>query len=107
MVRKLRTPLEGIDLAADIVNRAATLPGAVIGDMANAAGSAVKNIQAEIAAPREQPERPIPPAELLKPIPGAVADAVGGAINTVKAGVNAAVQNVEGARQEIDGFVRG
>jgi hypothetical protein len=102
----LRTPLEGVDLVADMVNRAATLPGAVVGDMVDAAGDAVKNIKNDIAMPREQPERPIPPGQLLAPIPKAVGHVVSGAIDTVKSGMDAVVQNVEGARRELEEFVR-
>lgn len=103
----LKTPLEGVDLAADLVNRAATLPGAVVGDMVGAAGQAIKNIKSDISMPREQPERPIPPDQLIKPIPSAIGHAVGGVIDTVKSGVDAVVQNVEGARREVETFVRG
>lgn len=103
----LRTPLEGVDLAADMVNRAATLPGAVVGDMVDAAGNAVLSLKNDIAAPREQPERPIPPDKLLSPIPKAIGHAVGGVIDVVKSGVDAVVNNVDGARREIEDFVRG
>jgi hypothetical protein len=103
----LRTPLEGIDLAADMLNRVATLPGAVVGDMLDAAGETVEAIKEDIASPREQPERPIPPDKLLKPIPSAVVHAIGGAVDVIKSGVDAVVQNVEGARAELDDFVRG
>lgn len=103
----LRTPLEGIDLAADMVNRVATLPGAVVGDVLDAAGDTIKTIKEDIASPREQPERPIPPDKLIKPIPGAIVHAVGGVVDVVKSGVDAVVHNVEGARQELDDFIRG
>ncbi len=103
----LRTPLEGVDLAADIVNRVATLPGAIVGDVLDAAGDTIKTIKQDIASPREQPERPIPLDRLIKPIPAAIGHAVSGAIDTVKSGVDAVVQNVEGARRELDDFVRG
>lgn len=103
----LRTPLEGVDLAADLVNRAATFPGAVVGTMVDAVGDTITSLKNDIAMPREQPERPVPPDKLLMPIPKAIGHVVGGAIDTVKSGVNAAVQNVEGARREIEDFVRG
>jgi hypothetical protein len=106
-IGNLRTPLEGVDLAADMVNRVATLPGAVVGDMVDAVGDTIKSLKNDIAMPREQPERPIPPDKLISPIPKAVGDAVGGAIDTVRSGVDAVVQNVEGARRELENFVRG
>jgi hypothetical protein len=103
----LRTPLEGVDLAADLINRVATLPGAVVGGMVDSVGDGIGKIKNDIAMPREQPERPIPPDKLISPIPKAIGDAVGTAIDTVKTGVDAVVQNVEGARREIEEFVRG
>ncbi len=103
----LRTPLEGVDLAADMVNRVATLPGAVVGDVISAAGSTIRTIKDDISSPRDQPERPIPLDKLVKPIPSAIGHAVSGAINTVKSGVDAVVQNVDGARRELDDFIRG
>ena len=103
----LRTPLEGVDLAADMLNRAATLPGAVVSSVLDAAGNAVHNLKSAIATPREQPERPIPPDQLISPIPKAIIAAVSGGIETVKSGVGAVVQNVEGAKQELEDFIRG
>jgi len=103
----LRTPLEGVDLVADEVNRLATLPGTVAGKVLNAAGNAVDNVKRDIEGPREQPERPIPPDQLLAPIPRAIGHIVGGVIDVVKSGVDGVVQNVDGARQELEDFVRG
>lgn len=103
----LRTPLEGVDLVADGVNRVATLPGAVVGGMLSAAGQAFENIQRDIAAPREQSERPIPPDKLISPIPQAVGHVVSGVMDTVKSGVDAVVGTVDGARRELEDFIRG
>lgn len=104
---KLRTPLEGIDLVADGINRAATLPGMVVGDMLDSVAETVRALKSDIEAPRVQSERPIPPDVLLSPIPKAIGDAVGGVIDTVKAGVDAVVENVNGAKNELDQFIRG
>lgn len=103
----LRTPLEGIDMAADMLNRAATLPGQVVGGVLDAAGSTFNSVQRAIAAPRDQPERPIPPDKLVMPIPQAVGDIVTGVIDVVKSGVDAVVDNVDGARREVEQFIRG
>lgn len=103
----LRTPLEGVDLAADTLNRAATLIPDALGSVAGAASRALGNIQGAIEKPREQPERPIPPDKLIEPIPSAIGHAVTGVIDIVKSGVDSVVQNVEGARRELEDFVRG
>lgn len=103
----LKTPLEVIDLGADEVNRLATLPGAVVADVLDAAADTVNNIKKDIAMPREQTERPIPPDKLIAPIPAAVVHAVSGAVKVVKSGVDAVVHNVDGARQELEDFVQG
>jgi len=103
----LRTPFEGIDLVADEINRLAALPGEVVSQMADSFSNTVEDIKRDLSAPREQPERPIPPDVLLSPIPKAIGDAVSGAIGFVKSGVDAVVNNVEGARRELEDFVRG
>lgn len=104
---KLRTPLEGVDLVADMVNRVATLPGMVVGDMASSSSNLVRNLKGDIEMPRVQSERPIPPGTLLAPIPKAIGDGVGGVIDIVKSGVDAVVDNVSGAKGELDTFFRG
>jgi len=103
----LRTPLEGVDLVADMANRAVSLIPDTLGGMAGAAARAADNLEGDIEAPRAQPERPIPPDKLIAPIPGAVAHVVTGVIDVVKSGVDSVVQNVEGARRELEDFVRG
>ncbi len=103
----LKSPLEVVDLGADMVNRAATLPGEVVGKMVDAAGKTITNLKDDIAAPREQPERPIPPEQLIKSIPNAVGHVVTGVVDIAKSGVDAAVQNVEGARRELEDFIGG
>ncbi len=103
----LRSPLEVVDLGADMINRVATLPGAVVGDMVEAVGDTIQNIKEDIASPREQPERPIPLGKLIAPIPSAATHAVTGVINTLKSGADAVVQNVDGARRELEDFARG
>lgn len=103
----LRSPLEGIDLAADMVNRLAALPGEVAEDVLDAAGNAVGKVKKDLETPREQPERPIPLDQLLTPIPKGIGDIVTGVVDTVKSGIDAVVDNVEGARRELDDFIRG
>ena len=103
----LRSPLEGVDLVADQANRLAALPGEVIGRVLQAGEGAFGNVTGDLTSPRQQPERPIPPDVLIKPIPQAVGHMVGGTIDIVKSGVDAVVQNVDGARAELETFVRG
>ncbi len=103
----LRTPLEGVDLVADGINRVASLPGQVIGGMLDAAGNAFGSVTRDLESPREQPERPIPPDVLISPVAKGLGDVVGGVIDVAKTGVDAVVQNVEGARRELEDFVRG
>lgn len=103
----LRTPLEGVDLVADEINRLATLPGDVGASMFDAAGNAINQIKADIAAPRMQAERPIPPGTLLAPIPAGIGDIVSGVVGIVKSGVDGVITNVQGAKGELDTFIRG
>lgn len=102
----LRTPLEGIDLVADGINRVATLPFQVAREVNAAASRATDTLQKDISAPREQSERPIPPDVLISPIPKGLGHIVSGVIDTVKSGVGAVVGNVDGARQELENFVK-
>ena len=102
----LRTPLEGVDLAADLINRAATLVPTVVSEVGDSASRIFSNLKADIESPRQQSERPIPPDKLIGPFPDAIGHVVTGAIDTVKSGMDAVVDNVEGARREIEDFVR-
>lgn len=103
----LRTPLEGVDLVADGLNRVASAIPDALGSIASAAGRAADNLEADIERPRGQPERPIPPDVLIEPIPSAIGHVVTGVIDVVKSGVDSVVQNVEGARRELEDFIRG
>jgi hypothetical protein len=103
----LRSPLEGVDLVADGINRLGALPGQFVGRVLDASGNAFNQVTSDLENPRQQPERPIPPDVLLKPIPQAVGHMVGGVIDVVKSGADAIVQNVDGARSELETFVRG
>jgi len=103
----LRTPLEGVDMVADGVNRVVSAIPDALGAVATAAGRAAGNLQGDIERPRVQSERPIPPDKLIEPIPQAVGHIVTGVIDVVKSGVDSVVQNVEGARREVEDFIRG
>lgn len=103
----LKSPLEGVDLVADGINRVASLPGQVIGEVLDATGEAFAKVTADLEAPRTQTERPIPPDVIISPVFKGAGDIVGGVIDTVKSGVDAVVNNVEGARRELEEFFRG
>lgn len=103
----LRTPLEGVDLVADGVNRVAAMPGKVVSNMLDASGDMVSQVTNDLQSPRMQPERPIPPGALLSPIPQGIGDIVTGAVVIVKSGVNGVVDSFQGAKAELDAFLRG
>lgn len=102
----LRTPLEVIDLGADMLNRAFTLPGQVASQTGQAAARSSDSLGRDIESPRVQTERPIPPAVLVRPVLAGVGHIVSGVIDTAKSAVDAVVDNVEGARQELESFIK-
>lgn len=101
---KLKTPLETIDMAADIANQVARAPGRVAGNALLAAGQAFKNVESDIAKPAKYPEIPPPPDVMVESAVAAGSHIVEGAINTVKGAVDGVVETADGIKREIQTF---
>ncbi len=103
---KIPTPLEAVDTVADIVNQVFSTPARVAGNALSAAGQAFKNLERDIAEPREAAEIPPPPDKLVSPAFKGVSDIVGGVINTGKGVVDGVIETAEGIRREIESLGR-
>lgn len=102
---KLRTPLELVDLGADLANQLFSTPARVIGKTFEAVERTAKNLEADIARPREHAEIPPPPDVLVEPAISGVGHIVEGAINTVKAGMDGIIETADGVRREVQTFI--
>lgn len=103
---KLPTPLEVVDTGADIVNQVFSLPARSLGNALSNAGQTFKNLEADIARPREYSEIPPPPDVLVEPVISGVSDIVGGVLNTAKGAVDGVLQTAEGIRSELNQMTR-
>lgn len=102
---KLKTPLEVVDLGADIANHAFRTPAKIFGNALSAAGQTFKNLEADIRRPADYAEIPPPPDVLVEPAISGVGHIVEGAINTVKGAVDGVLESADGVRREIQSFV--
>ena len=102
---KLKTPLEAVDVVADMANQAFRTPARVLGNALSAAGQTFKNLEADIRRPADYAEIPPPPDVLVEPAISGVGHIVEGAINTVKSGVDGVLETADGIRREIQSFV--
>jgi len=102
---KLPTPLETVDMVADMANQVARTPFRVGGNALINAGQALKNIESDIAQPAEYTEIPPPPDILVGSVISGVSHAVEGALNTAKGAVDGLVETGDGLRREINQFI--
>ena len=82
--KKIPTPLEFVDTGADVVNVVFGAGARVAGNALSAAGQAFKDLERDIAAPREASEIPPTPDALIRPIFSGVGHIIGGLVNTGK-----------------------
>lgn len=103
---KIPTPLEVVDTAADVVNQVFSTPARVLGNTLSNAGQTFKNLEGDIARPREYSEIPPPPDVLVEPAISGVSHIIEGAINTAKGAVDGVLQTAEGVRSELTKMTR-
>lgn len=103
---KLPTPLEVGDTAADVANQVFSAPARILGNALSAAGQTFKNLESDIAKPREYAEIPPPPDVLAEPAVSGVSHIVEGAIGAIKAAVDGVLQTADGVRKELQQLVR-
>lgn len=106
LLGKVPTPLELGDTVADVANQVACTPLRVVGNMTEAASRMAKNLEADMARPREYAEIPPPPDVLIEPVFSGVSHIVQGVMGVVKGGIDGVVETVEGIRREVDTLVR-
>ena len=102
---KVPTPLETVDMVADMANQVARTPFRVAGNALTNAGQACHNIESDIAQPAEYPEIPPPPGLVVGSVVSGVSHAVEGALNTAKGAVDGLVETGDGLRREINQFI--
>ena len=102
MLRKIPTPLEGVDTVADLANQVARTPFRVAGNALASAGQALKNIEADIAKPADYAEIPPPPDVLVGSVISGVTHAVQGVLDTAKSAVDGVIQTGDGIRRELE-----
>ena len=103
---KIPTPLETVDVVADVVNQVFSTPARVAGNVLAAAGQTFKNLEADIARPRNHGEIPPPPDVLAEPAFAGVGHIVEGVINVAKGAADGVIETVDGVRREVQNFVR-
>ena len=103
---KVPTPLETIDLAADVVNQAFCTPARVAGRVLGAAADTARNLERDISRPREQSEIPPPPGALIEPAFAGAGHILEGVMNMVQGAVGGVGETYTGIKREIDTFVR-
>ncbi len=103
---KIPTPLEVVDLAADIVNQVFSTPARVGARSLGAAAQAFRNLERDIAKPREHAEIPPPPGVLAEPAISGVGHIAEGVLSVVQGAVGGVGETVNGIKREIDTFVR-
>lgn len=103
---KIPTPLEVVDTVADVANQVFSTPARVAGNALTQAGQTFKNLEGDIARPRQYAEIPPPPDVLVEPAVSGVSHIVEGAIATVKGAVDGVVQTADGIRSEVTQLVR-
>lgn len=103
---KIPTPLEAVDTVADVVNQVFSTPARVAGNALGAASQAFKNLESDIARPRDYTEIPPPPDVLVEPAVSGVTHIVDGVINTAKGAVDGVLATADGIRSELQQFVR-
>ena len=103
---KIPTPLEVVDTAADVVNQVFSAPARIFGNALSQAGQTFKNLESDIAKPREYAEIPPPPDVLVEPAVSGVSHIVEGAIGTVKGAVDGVLQTADGVRKEVSQLIR-
>ena len=106
MDKKIPTPLEVVDTGADIVNLVFGAGAKIAGNALTAAGQAFKDVERDIAAPREAAEIPPSPDQLISPIFKGASHIIGGLINTGKGVVDGFIDTAEGVRREIESLGR-
>ena len=100
------TPLEGVDTVADMANQAVSVIPRVVGNVAGAISQAAKNVQADLARPRDVSEIPPPPDTLAQAAIDTVGHTVGGVMDAAKGVFDGVVDTVEGVKREADHLVR-
>jgi hypothetical protein len=103
---KIPTPLETVDTVADMANQVARTPFRVAGNAFTSAGTALKQIEQDLARPADYSEIPPPPGVLAGSVVSGVSHAVEGVINTAKSAVDGLVATGDGLRREVNQFVR-
>ena len=103
---KIPTPLELADTGADIVNQAVSTVPRVLGNSLSAMGQTFKNLESDLARPREYAEIPPPPGVLVEPAIAGVSHIVGGLMDTVKGAFDGVLATADGIRREVDSLVR-
>lgn len=103
---KIPTPLEAVDAVADVANQVASTPLRVVGNMTQAVATMAKNLEGDLARPREYAEIPPPPDVLIQPIFSGVGHIVTGTMGVVKGAFDGVVETVEGVRREVDTLIR-
>lgn len=106
MPNGIGTPLEVVDTVADVANQAVSMVPRVLGNSLSAAGQTFKNLEGDLARPREYAEIPPPPGVLIEPIFSGISHIVSGAMDTVKGAIDGVLQTADGVRREIDTLVR-
>lgn len=102
----IKSPLEVVDVGADIVNQAFSTPPRVVGNVSGALSQAAKNIVADLARPREAAEIPPTPDVLIEPAFSGVGHIIEGGMGMVKGAIDGVVESVDGIRREVETFVR-
>ncbi len=105
-IRKIPTPLEAVDLVADLANQAFSTPARIGGNALGAASQTLKNLEADIARPRQHAEIPPPPDVLIEPAISGVSHIVSGVMGVAKGAIDGVVETVDGMRREVETFVR-
>ena len=103
---KVPTPLEVVDVVADMANQVFSTPARVAGNILGAGARMAQNLESDIGRPREHSEIPPTPDVLVEPAISGVSHIVEGVVGMAKGAVDGVVETAQGIRREAETFIR-
>ena len=103
---KVPTPLEVVDVVADVASQVFSTPARVAGNVLGAGAQMARNLESDLARPREHSEIPPPPDVLVEPVISGVSHIVEGVVGMAKGAFDGVVESAKGIRREADTFMR-
>lgn len=100
------TPLEIGDTVLDTASQVVSVVPRVVGNVTGAISQTAKNLEGDLARPRDYSEIPPPPDMIVSTAFDGVGHVIGGVLDTVKGGIDGVVGTIDGVKREIDQLIR-